>query len=66
MQDEVYYINVDAYQILYLLDDWDAEDCMYASTEFHMKEFYALKYQINDPNTPTHMELLSSKHQHEH
>ena len=53
MQDEVYYINVDAYYILYLLDDWDAKYCMYASTveiiflggskehKYHM---------LNDPN----------------
>ena len=51
-------INVDTYDILSLLDDWDAEYCMDTPSTFHMREYYVIMSQINNPDTPTYMEAL--------
>ena len=53
--------NVDMDDILYLMAEWDSEDCMDMPSTFHMRESYALKIQIHDPDTPTYMEALSGK-----
>ena len=53
--------NVDTGDILSLLADWDAEDCMDTTSTFHMREYYALKTQSHDPDTPTYMEALSGE-----
>ena len=55
IQDRDININVDTYDILLLLADWDAEDCMDTPLRFHMRESYALKTQSHDPDTPTYM-----------
>ena len=52
-------INVDTYDILSLLDDWDAEYCMDTPSTFHMREYYVIMSQINNPDTPTYMEAVS-------
>ena len=46
-------INVDKDEIISLLDEWDAEDCMETPSTFHMRESYVLKSQSHDPDTPT-------------
>ena len=58
-------INVDTNDILSLLYEWDAEDCMDMPSTFHMRESYVLKTQIHDPDTPTYMEALSGKNSEE-
>ena len=50
--------NVDTDDILSLLAEWNAEDCMNKPSTFHMRESYALKTQIHDPDTPMYMEAL--------
>ena len=40
---------------------WDAKNCMDTSLTFHMREYYVLKSQIHDPNTPKYMEALSDE-----
>ena len=52
---------VDTDDILSLMDDWDAEDCMDTQSMFHMRESYVIKTQSHDPDTPTYMEALSGK-----
>ena len=59
-------INEDKYEIILVLADWDAKVCMDAPSTFHMRESYALKSQIHDPDTPTFMEALSGKHMNEY
>ena len=49
-----------------LLDDWDAEYCMGKPSTFHMIEYYVLKYQSHDPDTPTYMEALSGENSEEY
>ena len=51
--------NVDTYDIILLLAQWDAEDCMDMPSTFHMIESYALKSQGHDTDTSTYMEDLS-------
>ena len=53
--------NVDTDDILSLLAEWDAEYFMDTPSTFHMRESYALKNQIQDPETPTYMEALSGR-----
>ena len=53
--------NVDMYDILSLLVEWDAEDCTYTPSTFHMRESYALRTQSHDTDTPTYMEALSGE-----
>ena len=50
--------NVDMDDILLLMADCDAEDCMDTSSMFHMREYYVLKTQCHDPDTPTDMKAL--------
>ena len=66
IQDRDFDSNVDTDDILSLLAEWDAEDCMDTSSTFHMRESYALKTQIHDPDTPTYMEALSDKNLEEY
>ena len=61
IQDSYFNSNVDTDDILSLLDEWDAQDCMDTPSTFHMREFYALKTQSHDPDTPTYMEALSGE-----
>ena len=65
IQDRDFYGNVNTDNILSLLADRDAEDCMDTPLTFHMREYYALKTQSHDPNTPTYMEALSGKNSDE-
>ena len=53
--------NVDTDDILSLLADWNAEDCMDASSMFYMIKYYVLKSQSHDSDTPTYMEALSGE-----
>ena len=55
IQDRYFDSNVDTDDILLLLAEWDAEDCMDTPSTFHMGESYALKTQSHDPDTPTYM-----------
>ena len=57
--------NVYTDDILLLLAEWYAEDCMDTPSTFHMIESYALKNQSHDPDTPTYMEALSGKNPEE-
>ena len=61
IQDRDLTINEDTGDILLLLDEWDAEDCMDTPSEFHMREYYVLNTQSHDPDTPTCMEALSGE-----
>ena len=58
--------NVDMDDILLLLVEWDAEDCMDTPSSFHMRESYVLKSQSHDPDTPTYMEALSGENAEEY
>ena len=44
--------------ILSLLDEWDAEDCMDVPLTLHMRESYVIKYQIHDTDNTKYMESL--------
>ena len=61
-----YHSNIDTYEILSLLSECNAEDCMDAPSRFNMREFYVLKSQIHDPDSPTYMEALSGEHANEY
>ena len=58
IQDRDLDSNVDTNYILSLLAEWDAEYCMDTPSTFHIREYYALKTQSHDPDTPTYMEAL--------
>ena len=66
IQDRDLNSNVDTDDILSLLADWDAEDCMYKPSMFHMRESCTLKTQIHDPDTPTYTEALSGENLEEY
>ena len=66
IQDRDYDINVGTDDILSLLDEWDAEDCMDMLSTFHMKQSYALKTQSHNPDTTTYMEPLSGENSEEY
>ena len=38
---------------------------MDATSTFHIREYYIIKYQIYDPDTPIYMEALSGEHMDE-
>ena len=61
IQDRDFDSSVDTDDILSLLAEWDAKDCMDTPSMFHMRESYALKTQSHDPDTPTYMEAFSAK-----
>ena len=61
IQDRDINSNVDTDDILSLLAEWDAEDCMDTPSTFHMREYYTLKSQSHDTDTPTYMEALSGE-----
>ena len=61
IQDRCFYSNVDTDDILLLLADGSAKDCMDTPSTFHMRESYDLKTQSHDPDTPTYLEALSGK-----
>ena len=58
--------NLDTDDILSLLDEWDAEDCMDTPSAFNTRGYYVLNYQSHDPDTPTYMEALSGKNAEEY
>ena len=58
--------NVDTDKIPSLLDEWYVEYCMGATSIFHMREYYVLKFRSHDPDTPTYMEALSGEHADEY
>ena len=66
IQDRYLDRNVDTDDILFLLAEWDAEDFMDTPLKFHMREYYALKTQSHDPDTPTYMEALSRENLEEY
>ena len=47
--------NVYPYYILLLLAEWDAEYSMDKLSTFHMREYYVIKYQSHNPDTPTYV-----------
>ena len=55
IQDGDFNSNVDTDDILSLLDDWDAEYCMDTPSTFHMREYYVIKSQSHNPDTPTYV-----------
>ena len=55
IQDRDYDSNVDTDDILSLQDKWDAE-----------REYYAIKTQSHDPDTPIYMEALSGENPEEY
>ena len=61
IQDRDLNSNVDMDDILSLLAEWDTEYCMDTPSTFYMRESYAIKTQIHDPDTPTYMEALSGE-----
>ena len=61
IQDGDLYSNVDTDYILSLLSEWDAEDCINAQSTFHMREYYVIKFQSHDTDTPMYMEALSGE-----
>ena len=65
IQDRDFDSNVDTDDILSLLAEWDAEDCIETPSTFHMREYYALKTQSHDPYTPKYMEALSGENSEE-
>ena len=56
IQDEDLNSNVDTYDMLQLLVEWNAEYSTDSQLEFHMRESYIIKSQSYDPDTPTYME----------
>ena len=66
IQDRYLDRNVDTDDILWLLSEWYTYYFMDTPSTFHMKESYALKNQIHDPDTPTYMEALSGKNSDEY
>ena len=66
IQDRDFDSNVDMDEILLLLSEWDAEDCMDTPSTFHMRESYALKTESHDPDTLTYMEELSGENLEEY
>ena len=66
IQDRDFDSNVDTDDILSLLSEWDAEDFMDTPSTFHMREYYALKSQSHDPDTPTYMEALPGENSEEY
>ena len=61
IQDRDLNSNVYTNDILSLLSEWEAEDCMDTPSTFHMSESYFIKTQSHDLDTPTYMEELSGK-----
>ena len=51
--DGDYDSNVYTDEILLLMDEWDAEYCMDTPSTFHKIEYYVLKSQSHNPDTPT-------------
>ena len=66
IQDREFDSNVDTDDILQLLAEWDAEDCMDTPSMFHMRESYDIKTQSHDPDNPTYMEALSGENLEEY
>ena len=58
--------NVDTDDILSLLAEWDSEYCMDTPSTFHMIQYYVIKSQRHDTDTPTYMESLSVKNPEEY
>ena len=58
IQDSYLNSNVDVDGIILLLVDRDAEDYTDASSRFYTREYYVLKSQIHDPDTPTYIKAL--------
>ena len=53
-----YNSNIDTYDILSLLSEWDEEDRMDYPSKFHMRKYYVLKYQRHNTDTPTYIQAL--------
>ena len=66
IQDRYLNSNVYTDDILSLLDEWNAEDCMDTPSTFHIRESYALKAQRHDTDTPMYMEALSGENLEEY
>ena len=58
--------NVHTDDVLYLLAEWDAEDCMDTPSTFHMRKYYVLKTQRPDPDTTPFMEALLGENSEEY
>ena len=54
-------INVDAVDILLLIDEWEAKYCIDTSSTFNMKKYFVLNYQKHDPDTQRYMDAFSGK-----
>ena len=66
IQDRDINSNVDTDDILLLLAERYAEYCIGTPSMFHMRESYALKTQIHDPDTLKYMEALSGENLEEY
>ena len=50
--------NVDAYEILFFLVDWDAKQGMVITQEFHKIYYYYLKLHGQYPDNPNYIDKL--------
>ena len=58
IQDRYLNSKVDTDDILSLLAEWDAKNCMDKPSTFHIREYYVLRTHSHDLDTPTYMEAL--------
>ena len=63
IRDGDYDKNVDMDDIIYLISGWDEEYCIDDPQELHMREYYAIKSQGQDPDNALYTEELSSEYQ---
>ena len=48
------------------MSEWDEEDCMDTPSTFHMRKYYVIKYQSNNPDTPKYMQALPGENTDEY
>ena len=58
--------NIDTNDILSLLDEWYTEYFMNMTSTFHMREYFVIKSQRNNPNNLTYMVALSGENLEEY
>ena len=58
--------NIDTYEILSVLTDWYETYFMDDPPKFHRREYFELKSQSQDLDTPTYIEVLSGEHAEEY
>ena len=53
--------NVNTDDIILLLDEWDAEECMDAPSTFHMRKYYVINYKSYHTDIPNYIETISGE-----